>query len=46
MENPIPHNWPGHNHEHYYHHPLKVKPEAASAVVELLMMTMRMPEIC
>jgi hypothetical protein len=46
IENPIPPNRLGHNYEHCYHHPPTVKPEAASAVVELLMMSVRMPEIC
>jgi hypothetical protein len=32
--------------EHCYHHAPKVKPEAATAVVELLMMGVRMPETC
>jgi len=29
-----------------YHHAPKEKPEAATAVVELLMMGVRMPETC
>jgi len=37
---------PHHDQQHCYHHALKVKPEAATAVVELLMMGMRMPETC
>jgi len=39
---------PDHNQQHcyHYHHAPKVKPEAATAVVELLMMGMRMPETC
>jgi len=32
--------------QHGYHHDTKVKPEAATAVVELLMMGMRTPETC
>ena len=32
--------------QHCYHHALKVKPEAATAVVELLMMGVRTSEIC
>jgi len=32
--------------QHGYHHDTKVKPEAATAVVELLMMSVRMPETC
>jgi hypothetical protein len=32
--------------QHCYHHVPTVKPEAATAVDELLMMGMRMPEIC
>jgi len=31
---------------HCYHHDTKVKPEAASAVVEFLMMGVRTPETC
>jgi len=31
---------------HSYHHDTKVKPEAATAVVELLTMGMRTPETC
>jgi len=37
---------PDHDQQHCYHHTPTVKPEAASAVVELLMMDMRMPETC
>jgi hypothetical protein len=37
---------PDHDQQHCYHHALKVKPEAAAAVVELLMMGMRMPKTC
>jgi len=37
---------PDHDQQHYYHHVPTVKPEAATAVVELLMMGMRMPETC
>jgi hypothetical protein len=33
-----PVNWPDHDQQHCYHHDTKVKPEAATAVVELLMM--------
>jgi len=32
--------------QHSYHHNTKVKPEAATAVIELLMMGGRTPEIC
>jgi hypothetical protein len=32
--------------QHCYHHVSTVPPEAATAVVELLMMGMRMPETC
>jgi len=32
--------------QHCYHHAPKIKPEAATAVVELLMMGVRMPETC
>ena len=35
-----------HEQQHGYHHDTKVKPEAATAVVELLMMGGRTPEIC
>jgi len=37
-------NWPDHNHQNCYHHALKEKPEAATAVSELLMMGVRTPE--
>ena len=37
---------PEHDQQHCYHHALKVKPEAATAVVELMMMGMRMPKTC
>jgi hypothetical protein len=37
-------NRPGHDHKHCYHHAPTVKPEAATAVVELLMMSVRTPE--
>jgi hypothetical protein len=33
-----------HDQQHCYHHALKVKPETATAVVELLMMGVRTPE--
>jgi hypothetical protein len=33
-----------HEQHHGYHHDTKVKPEAATAVVELLMMDVRTPE--
>jgi len=32
--------------QHDYHHDRKVKPEAATAVIELLMMGGKTPEIC
>ena len=35
---------PHHDQQHCYHHAPTVNPEAATAVVELLMMGMRMPE--
>jgi hypothetical protein len=38
--------WPDHDEQHCYHHAPTVKPEAAIAVVELLMMGRRMPETC
>jgi hypothetical protein len=37
---------PDHDQQLCYHHTPKVKPEAATVVVELLMMGMRMPETC
>jgi len=37
---------PDHDQQHCYHHAPTVKPEAATAVVELLMMGVRMPETC
>ena len=37
---------PDHNQQHCYHHAPTVKPEAATAVVELLMMGVRTPETC
>jgi hypothetical protein len=39
-------NWPDHDQQHCYHHASTVKPEAATAVVELLMMGVRTPETC
>ena len=38
--------WPDHDQQYCYHHAPTVKPEAASAVVELLMMGVRAPETC
>jgi len=37
---------PDHNQQHCYLHAPTVKPEAATAVVELLMMGVRTPEAC
>jgi len=37
---------PDHDQQHCSHHALEVKPEAATAVVELLMMGVRIPETC
>jgi hypothetical protein len=37
---------PEHDQQHCYHHAMKVKPEAATAVVELLMMGVRTPKTC
>jgi len=37
---------PDHNQQHCYHHAPKIKPEAATAVFELLMMGVRTPETC
>ena len=38
--------WPDHDQQHCYHHAPTVKPEAATAVVGLLMMGVRTPETC
>ena len=35
-----------HDQQHCYHHAPTVKPEAATAVVELLIMGVRRPETC
>jgi hypothetical protein len=35
-----------HDQQHCYHHAPTVQPETATAVVELLMMGVRTPEIC
>jgi hypothetical protein len=37
---------PDHDQQHCYHHAPKIKPEAATAVVEFLMMGVRTPETC
>ena len=37
---------PDHDQQHCYHHAPTVKPEAATAVAELLMMGVRTPETC
>ena len=37
---------PEHDQQHCYHQAPKVKPEAATAVIELLMMGVRTPETC
>ena len=37
---------PDHDQQHCYHHSPTVKPEAATAVVELLMLGVRTPETC
>jgi len=37
---------PDHDHQHCYHHAPAVKAEAATAVVELLIMSVRTPETC
>jgi hypothetical protein len=39
-------NQPNHDQQNCYHHAPKVKPEAATAVLELLMMGVRTPETC
>jgi len=41
-----PAGWPDHNQQHCYYHAPTVKPEAATAVVQLLMMGVRTPETC
>jgi len=38
--------WPDHDQQRCCHRAPTVKPEAATAVVELLMMGVRMPETC
>jgi len=42
----VGHGWADHDQQHCYHHALTIKPEAATAVVEFLIMGVRMPEIC
>jgi hypothetical protein len=37
---------PDNEQQHCYHHAPKIKPEAATAIVELLMMGVRAPETC
>jgi hypothetical protein len=37
---------PDYDQQHCYHHAMKVKPEAATTVVELLMMGVKTPETC
>jgi len=37
---------PDHEQHHCYHHAPKVKPEAATAFVKLLIMGVRTPETC
>ena len=37
-------SWPDHDQQHCYHHAPKVKPEAATAVVELRMMGVTGPK--
>ena len=37
---------PDHEQQHDCHHDAKVKPEAAAAVIELLMMGGKTPETC
>jgi hypothetical protein len=43
---PSTHNWPDHDQQHRYRHAPTVKPEATTAVVELLMMGVRTPKTC
>jgi hypothetical protein len=42
----VPLGRPDHDQQHCYYHALKVKPEAATAVVELMVMGVRMPKTC
>jgi len=37
---------PDHDQQHCHHHAPEVKPEAVTAVVELMMMGVRTPETC
>jgi len=37
---------PDHDQQYCYHHAPTIKPEAATAVVELLMMGVRTPKTC
>jgi hypothetical protein len=39
-------DWPNYDQQHCYHHAPTAKPEAAAAVVELLMMGVGTPETC
>jgi hypothetical protein len=39
-------NRPDHEQQHCYHHAPKVKPEAATAVVEVPTVGVRMPKTC
>jgi len=41
-----PVNRPDHDQQHCYHHIPTIKPEAAIAVIEILMMDVRTPETC
>jgi hypothetical protein len=41
-----PASWLYHDQQHCYRHTPKVKPEVATAVVELLMMGVRTPKTC
>jgi hypothetical protein len=43
---PVVQNRPDHDQQHCYHHAPTVKPEVATAVVELLIMGVRTPETC
>jgi hypothetical protein len=43
---PVVHNRPDDDEHHCYDHAPTVKPEAATAVVELLMMGVKTPETC
>jgi hypothetical protein len=39
-------DWPDNDQQHCYRHVPTAKPEAATAIIELMIMDMRMPETC